>query len=328
MSAASSSNPTPLQQVTLSQDDFENPSQFVSVLNANLTNLFQSVNALSGYAGPIKLGNHVDLGGHRISNVGDAVSDSDVVSQSFANSKYSAGVIQPQLEALGKSIMQTYRQLSNPNQREMTSSFLNAILNTSPTSNTSIVTASSPVGGTVNVNVSGGLHQLVDGSVVPYASRTDTLTLPTSWGILTLVRTGGVVTATTTSINSLSPGDSFAVLGATDPSFDGNFVVVSIVTPGSVFTYSQPGGNATSATGGTISLGGVYYYVRNYGQNQLALVGGFSSDTWSNRRQASGDGSTIIGVVVINGSGLDTLNSAAGATAPQSGTNIPVIRRL
>lgn len=326
-SAASPSTapPAPLQQIVISKSDLDDPS--LTLLNNVLTNYQQVLNRLQGFSGPIRFNDDIDMAGGRISNVGGAVNAGDVVSQAFANSKYSADALRPHLEALGKSIMQTYRQLSNPNQREKYSSFLNRVLSTAPTSNTSIVSATPASGGTVNVTISGGNHLRVDGSVVPYAARTDTLSLPTSWAISSLVRSGGVVTATTSVTNTLNVGEGFAVVSPTDPTFAGLFSVSTIVTPGSVFTYTQDGPNATSTAGGSISLGSVYYYYIRHGMDTLSLIGGFSSDTWENRIQASYDGSTIVGVVTLNSSGLDTVNSAAGATAPVVSA-LPVVRRL
>lgn len=316
--------PAPLQQIIFSKADLDDSD--LALLNSVLTNFTQSINYLMGHAGTIRPNSAIDMGGNKISGVGDATGAGDVVSQAFAESKYSAAALKPSLEALGNSIMQTYRQLSNPKQREKYSSFLNQILNTAPTANTSIITGSPISGGTVNVTVSGGNHLRVDGSVVPYSSRTDTLSLPTSWAITSLVRSGGVVTATTSVPNTLNVNEGFSIVSAADPTFNGVFVVGTIVTPGSVFTYTQGGPNATTNSG-DVSLGGVYYYYIAHGMDKLLLVGGFPSDTWENRLQASFDGNTIVAVATINSTGLDTIDSSAGASPPLVSA-IPVVRRL
>jgi hypothetical protein len=103
--------------------------------------------------------------------------------------------------------------------------------------------------------------------------------------------------------------------------------VLTIV--GTTITYIQGGPNTGTISGsGHLSVGGVYYYTLSHGQSNLGLVGGFSSDTWSNRVQASFDQTTIIAVVVTNSAGGDTSNSAAGGTPPQQGSAVAVIRRL
>jgi hypothetical protein len=94
-----------------------------------------------------------------------------------------------------------------------------------------------------------------------------------------------------------------------------------------VITYLQ-GGTDGSSRGGALSVGGVYYYTLSQGQHKLGLMSGYSADTWSNRVASSIDGTTIIAVVVTTNAGVDTINSAAGATLPVPGGSIPVIRRL
>src|SRR5208337_4435766 len=314
----------PLQQVILKKSDFEDES--LPLINQQFSNIIQQINNLLGVNGTIRLNNHVDLGGNRIQNVGDAVLPTDAVSQLFGNSKYGPAALAPSFEALGKNVMQTYRRLSDPNQREKYSSFLNQVLNTAPTSNTSAITFGSPGGGTVSATVTAGFHQRVDGSQVPYAARTDTLSLPTAIGITSLTRSGNIVTAVTSSPDGLSVGEGFSVKGATDPTFDGAFSVLT-VSPPDTFTYFQGGAN-TSTSSGSINVGGVYYYTLSHGQNTLGLVPGSGADTWSSRIAASNDGTTIIAVEVLNWLGGDVLNSAAGATAPQSNVAVPVIRRL
>jgi hypothetical protein len=313
----------PFPNPILKKSDLDDES--LTLLNQVLANLTKGVNDLSGINGPINLSNHINLGGNRIQNVGAPESPTDAIPNNYASDTYGAKALAPAFNALGKQVMQTYRQLSNPDQREQYSSFLNKILNTAPTSNTSFVDFTPPSGGTITATVTSGLHQRVDGSVVPYAARTDTLTLPTAYTITAIARSAGIVTVTTSVATGLTVGDGFTVSGVADASYDGTFVILTIV--GTTITYSQ-GGPSNTSSGGHLSVGGVYYYTLSHGQSQLGLVGGFSSDTWSNRVQASFDQTTIIAVVVTNSSGGDPLNSAGGGTPPQQGTAIVVIRRL
>jgi len=315
----------PLQQIVLRKEDLDDPS--LALLNQTLTGYTQMINYLLGHAGEITLNSDLNLAGKRLRSVGDPVEVKDAVSHGFAQTQYGPEALRPHFEALGKAVFKSYRRLSDVNQREKYSSFLNAVLNTAPTSNTATVSFGAPGGGTVGVTVSSGQHQRVDGSVVPFASRNDTLSLPTSWNITSLVRSGGVVTATTSATNTLVAGQNFTVVGASDPSFNGTFRVEQILS-GTQFTYIQIGPDGSSGAVGKISLGGVYYYTLTYGQNVLGLVGPFTDDSWTNRINASQDGTTVIAVAVINSGGGDAINSAAGGTAPSQNAAVAVIRRI
>jgi hypothetical protein len=66
-----------------------------------------------------------------------------------------------------------------------------------------------------------------------------------------IVRKSGVVTLTATGAHGLGPGVQIYVLGATDPSFDGIFTIMSVPTPNSM-TYAQALPNAV-ASGGTVA---------------------------------------------------------------------------
>jgi len=64
------------------------------------------------------------------------------------------------------------------------------------------------------------------------------------------VRSSGIVTITTTSANGIQPGESVAISGVGDSTFNGTFTVQS--SGGSQFSYAQAGANAASG-GGTVS---------------------------------------------------------------------------
>ena len=317
----------PLQQIILSEEDFSSPHQFVLLLNQILTNLTQQVNRLQGFSGPVKFNSHVDLNGNRVINLGQAEGSGDAVSQGYGNDNFGAAALAPQIQALGKQVLQSYRQLGNRIQREPYSSFLNAILHTAPTANTSQITAGTPSGGNVSITVGSGILQHLDGSIVPYSAFNDTLPIPSTYAITSLTRSGGQVTAVTSVSNPLVAGNGFTVFNTTDPNFWGSWVVQNVSSP-TQFTYNQIGPN-TSTSGGFISLNNVYYYVIARGQNVLYRVQAASGvDSWTERAKASPDGSTIVAIVVINQTGMDLYNSAAGATPPVSGSSVAVIRRL
>ncbi len=298
-------------------------SDGLAMLNQWFTTIAQALNAQAGHAGPVTFNDDVNLNGNKITNVGAPLTPSDVITLDYANENLGASAIQPQLEATSQSPLQTYRQLNSKVQRENYSSFLNGVLNTAPTANTATLSAITS-GGSTEVTISGGFHQRVDGSQVPFASRTDTVTNPAFFTISSLTRSGGIVTAVLTSSFTGGVGSQIGVVAAANSSWIGVFIVLTVA--GSTITYAQLGPN-DSESGGIITILKTYYYTISRGQNTLGLMSA-GADTWSDRVPPSLDGTTIIGVVVVNSQGLDTINSAAGASPPQTGAAIPVIRRL
>jgi len=334
MATQSSSPPAPLQQITLSADDIRDPEQLAALLNNILQNHTQLINYALGHSGTPVLKSGANFNGQPLKNVGAPQESGDAITQEYANSNYGAAAIAPQIQALGKQVMQSYRRLNDRVQQEKYSSFLNSALIVSPTANTSVISASAPSGGFVPVTISSGYHQFTDGSQVAYAAYNDSLALPTSYAISgSLTRSGNVVSGATTTANSLAAGDTIVISGASDSSFDGQFVLLTSSSPN--FTYSQIAPNGT-ATGATLSLNGIYYYARRTGQSVLFRSGPFSQDTWTNRLTSlngvnvSLDGSTIIAVVTINSDGFDSINSAAGGTPPASniGAGVRLFGRL
>lgn len=321
------SPPAPLQSVTLTHDDL-NPEKdpSLSVLNGFMSNIAQMLNYILGHSGTPVLKSGADFNGKPLSNVGTPTNPGDVVTQAFADSSYGAAALLPHFEVLGKKVMQSYRRLNDTGQREHNSSFLNSILNTSPTANTALVSGAPPSGGTVAITVSSGQHQRVDASQVPFALRTDTFTLPPQFTLTSLTRSGGgSVTGVTSGAHTLNPDDPITIVNPTDPTFIGSFVVLTAASPN--FTYFQAG-PAASTGGGFVSLTKIYYYTISRGQNRLGMTPAGGADTWSARTGASLDGSTIIAVVTISSLGIDPVNSAGGATAPSSGASVPVVRRM
>ena len=330
MATQSSSPPAPLQQITLSADDIRDPEQLAALLNNILQNHTQLINYALGHSGTPVLKSGANFNGQPLKNVGAPQESGDAITQEYANSNYGAAAIAPQIQALGKQVMQSYRRLNDRVQQEKYSSFLKSINGVSPTSNTSTVSPGTPSGGFVPVTITAGNHQYIDGSIEPYAAYNDSLAIPATFSISSLTRSGGVVSGSTTGPNTLVAGDTIYISGASDSSFDGpQQLVAPTSTPN--FTFNQSGPNA-SATGGSIALNGVYYYSRRTGQSVLFRTGPFFADLWTNRVtsnagvNASLDGSTLVAVVVVNQNGVDVINSAAGATPPV--TNIGAGVRL
>ena len=319
--------PVPFQAPIFKKEDLQGDD--LGFFNQFIANLVNQINAQAGHAGPIQLANHLDLSNNRIMNVAPPVNPTDAVSQAIADAQFGATALQPHLEALGKKVLQTARRINDKVQRENYSSWLNGILNTAPTTNTSQLSFGPIVAGTVDVTVSAGFHQRVDGSRVAYPSRTDTLSIPTSFVIVSVVRSGNEVICETSAANGFVIDELVTLAGVTDPSFDGSFTIDNIIDA-THFSYPQIAPDATSS-GGTVALGGVFYYYLKRDTNTLGLTNNVygTGDSWTNRLNASFDGQTIIAVAALNGSaGADPTNSAAGATNPIVAANVHIFGRL
>lgn len=319
--ASTPANPnSPIPLILITADDVRgDPNTFAALLNNEFQNIIQKLNGLIGAAGTVSINSHLDLTGNSIRNVAPPELPGDVVNLGHANANYSASALAPQLEATGTSPLSTYRQLNNPNQRELSTSHLNFLGNTAPQTNNSNITFGAPAGGFIPVTISSGVQARADGSSLPYAQLSDSAAVPATFNINTISRTSNVVTGSTTGANTLQTGDTVAIANVGDSSYDGTFVLTFVgiggSPPGPVFQFNQAGPNSSSS-GGTISLFGVYYYVMNPAIGKVYRVGPFAVDTSQNRINATQDGLSIIAVAVVTGSGGDTANSAAGATSP------------
>src|SRR5579872_331746 len=240
---------TPVPLIKITADDIRgDPESFAALLNQEFQNLVQSINALTGVGGTINLNSHLNMGGKKITNVAAPSKDNDVITMAAANKAYSAPALAPQIEATGPYPLSTYRQLNNPNQRELSSSFLNFLGNTAPNTNSSNVSFGLPSGGFTPTTVSSGVLVRADGSILPYAQLNDSVAQPATFAISTISRTGNIVTGFTTGVNTLTTGDSVQVAGVLDPSFDGGFVLTFVGNVGSPpspgFQYAQAGADA------------------------------------------------------------------------------------
>jgi len=287
------------------------------VLNQYLQQISDTVNSLTGYNGTITLNNHLDLSGNRIQNVGEAVSGSDVITQTVANNAYSASALRPQLEGNGSNPLQTVRRLNNNHQQEMASSYMNSILSIVPNANTVQVSFTNSSGST-QITVNATTLTLADGSSRAIAGRTDTVTNPSSYTISTITRSSGTVTAVLTTTPSFTSGETIGVAGVTDSSFDGSFILTGV--SGVNLTWTQLASDSSS-TGGTVSSGSVYYYYVKKGATTMSMVGAFTADTPQNRINASSDGQQIMAVAVVTSSGGQSSQSGGGGTPTTGAVN-------
>jgi hypothetical protein len=318
---ANTSALAPLQLQQFSHEELQTP-EGVNNLNQFLSILTQRVNAVGPSTGSsAEFPNGIDLSGARAVNVGGTGPQHTAISFYEAEQRYSAAAISPQLEAGQPNSPKSLRRVNDGNQQEKYSTFLNSAMNTAPTSNTSTLSASGFM-----VTISAGYHQYVDGSLVSYGMRSDTLTASSPVTIISLTRSGGTVTADTATPHGLAPADSTTIAGAVDSSFDGTFVVATVINP-TTFTYAQAGADA-STTGGTLASGRVFYYFLQRGKRVLSLSRPFATDTQSNRVSVNQDGTVLIAVVAVNGGGVDLTQSAAGATPPSLTNGNRITNRL
>jgi len=315
----------PLQKQDLEQGDLES-------FNQGLQHLTDEVNRLRGHGGPVSLPSGIDLGGSTIKNSGKAKGAGDLVSQAFASSQYGASNIAKQLESGGSHSLKSVRRIGDKNQRETNSTFLNALMSTSPTVNDATVSFGAAGGGSVTIYVSGGAHQYVDNqTVVSFSSRYDTVSLPATVAITSVTLASGVVTMVTGAPHGKVPGQTINVDGVTPnvgttTDFNGSFVVLT--TPNAnTLTYRQVA-PAGSGTGGSIGASGVYYYYLRNNSNTLSMAGPFTDDTQRNRLSVNVDGQVLIAVAVVTPAGGDVSQSSGGATSPTQTNGNRVINRV
>lgn len=281
------------------------------VFTQHYSQMIDTVNTLAGYNGEIELSDHVNMGGKRVTNVGDAVTPTDVVSSAVAQSRYSPSVLRPNFESKGSAPLQTMRRLNDPNQRELGSSHLNDLMSSVPNAN-QIFPIITNVGGGVQVVITPTRFKFADGSAVNLQGRTDLLSFPASFTIATISSSGTVVTLTTTTASGLTAGQAVFVQGVSPVGFDGLWQLTS-ATPPFTLTYQASLGTLTGS-GGTLLVNGVYYYSVSKRSIALKLSGPFSNDTPNNRITTNFDGSQIVAVVVVTASGGQVQQSGGGGS--------------
>lgn len=282
------------------------------VLQQWLNQLTDNVNTIAGFNGPIILSDHLDLNGKRIKNLAPPIESTDAISHLVAQKSYSASVLQPQFESGGSQPFKTYRAINNQSQREQVSSWMNDLMSSPPNANNLFPTLTNS-GGSVSVSIPAGLFTWADGSFVNTQARTDLLSKPAQFAIVTIACVGNVVTVTCAA-TGLIAGQIVTITGVSPSSFNGTFVLTSSTGGGSTLTYQLDLGTVSGA-GGDVQLNGVYYYSLKKRLTALSLHGPFSGDTLQNRIQACFDGSQIVAVATITNSGGQIALSGGGGSA-------------
>lgn len=259
-SMANTPNPapsTPLPQVNFTESDLSSPSQFIAQLNTTMNNHAQVLNQFLGYGnnqGSIPISGQLDLQGNKITNVAPATTGSDVITHDVAESRYSAPALKKHFESGGKSSLISYRQLNNNGQRESSSSFLNDLVSTAPTANTSTISATTPAGGTTSVTVSAGTFSKVDNTIVHYLSLTSSLAVPGSGEVVYYVFIQKRSTELFLYPTSF-PADTWA--NRVSASFDGNtLIAVIVLNSGGLDTVNSGGGGTPPIAGANVRLFG------------------------------------------------------------------------
>ena len=278
-----------------------------------MSNLQDAVNILGGHNGEVELSNHLNLSGNKITNVGPAEGEADVLTSGQAEAKYSAAALSPQLAPGGSTPFVGYRQINNSGQREQVSSYLNDLMSTPPNAN-NIYPLLSNVSGGVQVIIPASPFTFADGSTILLKSRTDTLTLPVDYAISTIGCVSNVVTVQTVNPISVTRGQVVTILGVSPSGFNGPWELTSY-TPPNEFTYQDFLGTV-SGSGGSVELGNTYYYTATKRSTFVRLVGPLSGDTAYNRLKVCADGSQILAVV--------TLTSSGGVVAQSGGGGSPI----
>lgn len=317
------SAPLPIQASQIKLEDLQQPG--VPFLNQLLAQHQNVINYLLGAAGKTILPSGIDVAGATVSGVGAPQSPTDAVSKAHAEANYSAAAIAPQLESGGKFSLKTVRNLNSKAQSESNTTYLNRISNTTPTCNTSTISATAPSGGSIDITITSGFHKFPDGSIITYGQFTDTVSVSGAQAITSMTRVSGLVTATGT-FTGLTVGESVNESGASDSTFDGTFILLSV--SGTTLTWSQAGQPDSTATGGQVSTLGVYHFFLRNPSHQLAVSGPFSTDAQLNRLEANIDQQVLIAVATVDGGGLVLNQSAAGATPPAATGNSRLINRL
>lgn len=128
--------------------------------------------------------------------------------------------------------------------------------------------------------------------------------------------------------NTAPTANNSAILAG---SASGGFIPIT-VTAG---TFSRVDGSQVSYPALTVSLPlpatgeSVYYvYIQRRASVLFVNLTAYTADTWQNRLASSGDGNTLVAVIVLSTSGLDATNSAGGGTPPVTGAKVRQFARL
>jgi hypothetical protein len=274
--------------------------------------IVDTINAHSGYNGPIQPANHIDMGGARITGIGAPQTPTDAIPSGVAASTYSASALKPQISPGGPQSMPGYRQLNSSSQREQSSSWLNDLPSAVPNASQVFPTVTSSGGG-VLVSIPAALFTYADGSTTMLNARTDLLSLPAQYAISSITLSGITVTITTTTASGLVAGQIATLVGVDPANYNGTFVLTGATAPYTL-VLQNPSASGSYVSGGYVQTNAVYYYAVAKRSQNIILFGAYTADTASNRLQVNKDGLQIVAVVTLTNSGGQVSSSGGGGT--------------
>lgn len=169
-----------VQPVDLSLEDLKSPENFMA-FKGWIDQVTQGVNTLFGLHGPVPVFSDIDMQGvASVTNMRAPAASSDAVTLDSAQSSFGPSAIKTAVEATGTQILQTTRRINDQSQREMHSTFLNDVLNVPPVTNGATVSVTSNGDGTSQIVVTANNFEWGDGSIAPFAQRSDRVTNPAS----------------------------------------------------------------------------------------------------------------------------------------------------
>lgn len=267
--------PTPINFRAITATDLDakgDPS--LAELNNKMKEMVDNINSLMGVNGPIKLLNHLDLGGNRIQNVGAAVSPSDVLTTVAADPIYGVAAQQQNMEAVGTKMLQTTRRLNDGQQQHGISSDLKLQGSLPPTFSGQLAYASTTT--TITWSWTGLTITFADQSVIAVVDGSllvTGLTPSTTYLFYPYYDTQlGVIIFVADSVNATgAPPVAFAAANGAASIFqhsDGHVPLSNGGAQGAT-TASGGGGGFGGGGGGTCIFGGMY--VRSRTRNIISL---------------------------------------------------------
>jgi hypothetical protein len=303
--------PAPVQLGKINFSSLSLPEQL------QMSRVIDAINTLGGYSGPVQLQDDLDLNGNQVKNVAPPTEDSDVLTSGVARASYSAAALRPQLEAGSSQPMVSYRQINNGSQREVSASWLNDLMSTSPNANAIYPTLTTS-GGSVQSVIPASLFTFSDGSTIMLNGRTDLLSLPATYALSSISASGGVVTAVfayTGTPPSIAAGNAGTIAGVSPSAFNGTYTLTLVTIGVSTITVEyQDTSAAGSGTGGDFELNSVWYYAAKKRSQDIYLLGPYGTDSNQNRINAAYDGYQLVCVVVITNSGGQVEQSGGGGS--------------
>ena len=153
-----------------------------------------------------------------------------------------------------------------------------------------------------------------------------TLSGPSVPNIATLVQTGSTVTATTTTINSLTTNNTVVIAGASVPAYDGTYQI-TVTSPTTFYVHDQRPPNLAAATGGQAAA-------LQIGSGVASIVDQINSSNtfWSINDVTATDGTAPLGVTnftftISTNKSFATAQTVLVSTSGSSSDYVPLVNQ-